>query len=159
VPRMGSAPVTRRTALAAAAAAGVLAASVVACDDGHSSVEHMVPPNVAWVACSRLMVVGNVETVHQATSDGHVAITLTVQDWLKPSHGDTSLTLKVVDPAAYGDPRLMPGDQVLTTVDEETAFARTYGAEEVPHLVETVEKVLPIVPDECPPDEDVRQDV
>lgn len=70
------------------------------------------------IACARTIVEGDVIDVHDARTGQHVVVTLAVADWIKPTHGRSTVSLDVPDPAAEHGAGYATGDHVLMFVLE-----------------------------------------
>ena len=66
------------------------------------------PTLPGWVACSRLIVEGDVVGVRDAASQGRMVTELAVQDWVKPAAGPRTTRIETVDIAAEGVYRRWP---------------------------------------------------
>lgn len=161
-------PLPRRRG--AVLAAGVAAAAVaafgvgIASDDpaaGGSSADGNdgVDRYEAWVACSRYIVVGDVTAVRKAPTKGRVVLSLTAQDWLKPSHGRAAVDLEVLDPSSHDAPPLHPGQHVLVVVAAENdGYSRTYRGDPLAGARHAIERALPTAPSACPQNRTIRSD-
>jgi hypothetical protein len=75
------------------------------------------PSLAGFVACSRLVVEGDVVSV-RATTSGRMLTTLAVQDWVKPTTGPRRAKIETVDIARDGVyPRWLPGTHLRLAVD------------------------------------------
>jgi hypothetical protein len=76
------------------------------------------PTLPAWVACSRLIVEGDVVRVTDAGSPGQMVTELAVSRWIKPTSGPKMATIETPDIAAEGVyQRWEPGMHLLLQVD------------------------------------------
>jgi hypothetical protein len=76
------------------------------------------PTLPAWVACSRLIVEGDVVRVRDAASPGRIVTELEVEDWVKPVSGPRIARIETVDIAAEGVyTRWQPGTHLFLQVD------------------------------------------
>jgi hypothetical protein len=76
------------------------------------------PSLPGWVACSRLILEGDVVRVSDAVSPGRMVTELAVQDWVKPASGPKTARIETVDIAAEGVyERWRPGTHLLLQVD------------------------------------------
>lgn len=113
----------------------------------------------AWVACSRYIVVGDVTAVRKAPTKGRVVLSLTAQDWLKPSHGRAAVDLEVLDPSSHDAPPLHPGQHVLVVVAAENdGYSRTYRGDPLAGARHAIERALPTAPSACPQNRTIRSD-
>lgn len=111
-----------------------------------------------WIACSQFMVVGDVVSVEEDDGD-RLAVVLSVQEWLKPSHGPKTADMIVADPATLGGKRWKIGEQVLITVDDDSKYSHTYRGDQIKRVSEKIKRALPkAATTECPPPGDARGD-
>jgi hypothetical protein len=72
------------------------------------------PSLLGWVACSRLIVEGDVVRVSSADSPGRMVTELAVDRWIKPASGPKTATIESADIAADGVyERWEPGSHLL----------------------------------------------
>jgi hypothetical protein len=70
------------------------------------------------IVCARTIVEGDVMDVHEAHGKDRLVVTLAVADWIKPTHGGSTVSLDVVDPAAEHGRGYATGEHVLMIVPE-----------------------------------------
>jgi hypothetical protein len=71
-----------------------------------------------WIACAGTIAVGDVTGV-RPSSKGRISVAFTVQEWIKPSRGDSRITLDLVDPrVAEARPPIEKGQRLLIIVPE-----------------------------------------
>ena len=80
------------------------------------------PSLPGWVACSKLIVEGDVVRVSSAQSAGQMVTELAVDDWIKPATGPKIATIETPDIAAEGVyERWQPGKHLFLQVDVDPA--------------------------------------
>jgi hypothetical protein len=76
------------------------------------------PTIPGWVACSRLIVEGDVLRVRDVASPGRMVTELAVHGWVKPGSGPTTARIETVDIAGEGVYRRWPaGTHLFLRVD------------------------------------------
>src|SRR5213079_1265583 len=76
------------------------------------------PTLPAFVACSKIIVEGDVVRVRDAATRGRMVTELAVIDWVKPASGPRTATIETVDIAAEGVyKRWAPGTHLFLQVD------------------------------------------
>ncbi|MEV6395881.1 hypothetical protein AB0M39_14050 [Streptomyces sp. NPDC051907] len=134
--------------LAAAAAAACIAVtvSVMSGSSGPASREEQNGHGqtlTEWIACARTIAVGDVTEV-RPSSKGRITVSLDVDDWIKPSHGDNRITLDLVDPrAAEARPPIEKGQRLLMVVPERSdQEASTFEGAKLTQYRSTITKAL-----------------
>jgi hypothetical protein len=138
-PDPGSAPVPEPIPLAKprrrrrVVAASLAAAAAAACIAVTLSVMNGTPGNTSretqngrgqtlteWIACAGTIAVGDVSEV-RPSGKGRISVAFAVQEWIKPSRGDSRITLDLVDPrVAEARPPIEKGQRLLIVVPERT---------------------------------------
>lgn len=105
-------------------AAILVAAAVAGCSDQGTRGKPLHAPATfdpslpGWVACSKLIVEGDVVRVSDAGSPGRMVIELAVDRWIKPRSGPKTATIETADIAAEGVyERWEPGTHLFLQVD------------------------------------------
>jgi hypothetical protein len=113
-----------RMILAAIAAVALIAGcSEQASEPGEGGKPLHAPPTFdtslpGWVACSRLIVEGNVVRVSDGASPGRMLTEFAVERWIKPASGPKLATIETADIAAQGAyERWKAGTHLLLHVD------------------------------------------
>jgi hypothetical protein len=76
------------------------------------------PSLPGWVACSKLIVEGDVVSVSDGASPGRIVTELRVRDWIKPASGPEIEKIETADIAAEGVyERWKPGTHLFLQVD------------------------------------------
>lgn len=68
------------------------------------------------IVCARTIVEGSVLDVHEGAAKDRISVTLAVADWIKPTHGRSTVNLDIVDPAAEHGRGYTTGEHVLMIV-------------------------------------------
>jgi hypothetical protein len=68
------------------------------------------------IACARTIVEGDVLDVHKGQAKHRLSVTLSVADWIKPTHGASTVSLDIVDPATEYADAYATGNHVLMIV-------------------------------------------
>jgi hypothetical protein len=121
--------VTRRGLSALSLILGVMVAVAVAgCSEQEQSGKALHAPATfdpslpGWVACSRLILEGDVIRVSSADSPGHMVTELAVDEWIKPASGPKVATIETPDIAAEGVYEWWkPGTHLFLQVDVDPA--------------------------------------
>ncbi|MCX4821366.1 hypothetical protein OG883_15920 [Streptomyces sp. NBC_01142] len=138
--------VSLAAAAAAAAACIAVTVSVMSGSSGPASREEQNGQGqtlAEWIACARTIAVGDVSEV-RPSSKGRITVGLDVADWIKPSHGDSRITLDLVDPrVTEARPPIEKGQHLLMVVpersDQETS---TFEGAELTQYRSTITKAL-----------------
>lgn len=156
VPAPDSVPLTRRrrrrrvvaASLAAAAAAACIAVTVsvtngTAGDTSGEAQNGRGQTLTEWIACADTIAVGDVTEV-RPSSKGRISVAFAVQEWIKPSRGDSSITLDLVDPrVAEARPPIDKGQRLLIVVPERPdQEASTFEGARLTRYRSTITKAL-----------------
>ena len=108
------------------------------------------PTLPGWVACSRLIVEGNVVGVSDSASPGHMVTELAVRDWIKPASGPRIARIETVDIASEGVySRWRPGTHLFLQVDVDPSALPSWQFGD--RMIAKIERALPASrPLECP---------
>lgn len=119
-------PVRRRPYLIGAVAAGIAAVVVAGIalsgngsgpTDADRADTGQGQTLLEWIACARTIAEGDITEVRDAPEKGRIVVSLTVQDWIKPTRGHERIQLDLVDPAvAEVNAPLRAGQHVLIAV-------------------------------------------
>jgi hypothetical protein len=108
--------------------AAMVAAAVAGCSEQEQSGKPLHAPATFdpslpdWVACSRLILEGDVVRVSSADSPGQMVTELAVGEWVKPASGPKVATIETPDIAAEGVyERWEPGTRLFLQVDVDPA--------------------------------------
>jgi hypothetical protein len=108
--------------------AAMVAAAVPGCSDQQQSGKPLHAPASfdpslpGWVACSRLILEGDVIRVSSADSPGQMVTELAVDEWIKPASGPKVATIETPDIAAEGVYEWWkPGTHLFLQVDVDPA--------------------------------------
>lgn len=117
----------RRRVVVASLAAAVAAACIAVTLSVMSGTSGNAPREVQhgrgqtlteWIACAGTIAVGDVTEV-RPSGKGRISVGFAVQEWIKPSRGDSSITLDLVDPrVAEARPPIEKGQRLLIVVSE-----------------------------------------
>jgi len=129
--------------------AGILAAAALAgCfGQGQSGKPLHAPatfdPSLAgWIACSRLIVEGDVIRVRDGSSPGQMVTELAVDRWIKPASGPKTASIETVDIAAEGVyERWEPGTHLFLQVDIDPAALPNWEFRD--RMIRKIERALP----------------
>ena len=109
------------------AAVMIVAAAAAGCSEQEQSgkplhaPEWLDPTLAGWVACSRMIVAGDVVSVRPA-GHGRMVTELAVDEWVKPASGPEVATIETADLAAEGVyERWNPGTHLFLQVDVDPA--------------------------------------
>ncbi|MFI9755769.1 hypothetical protein [Streptomyces collinus] len=134
--------------LAAAAAATCIAVALSVMDgtSGNTSRETQSGRGqtlTEWVACADTIAVGDVTDV-RPSSKGRISVAFAVQEWIKPSLGDSRISLDLVDPrVAEARPPIEKGQRLLIVVPERTdQEASTFEGARLTQYRSVITKVL-----------------
>ncbi|MEU0195020.1 hypothetical protein ABZ250_35205 [Streptomyces afghaniensis] len=134
--------------LAAAAAAACIAVilSVMDGTSGNTSPEAQNGRGqtlTEWIACAGTIAVGEVTEV-RPSNKGRISVAFAVQEWIKPSRGDSSITLDLVDPrVAEARPPIEKGQRLLIVVPERPdQEASTFEGARLTQYRSTITKAL-----------------
>ncbi|MFB7935425.1 hypothetical protein ACFC4C_40675 [Streptomyces sp. NPDC056039] len=96
-----------------------------------------------WIACAGTIAVGDVTEVHPS-GKGRISVAFAVQEWIKPSRGDGSITLDLVDPrVTEARPPIEKGQRLLIVVPERPdQEASTFEGARLTQYRSTITKAL-----------------
>ena len=100
------------------------------------------PSLPGWVACSKLIVEGDVVRVTDGPSPGRMLIELAVDRWVKPASGPKTATMETADIAAEGVyERWEPGTHLFLQVDLDPDALPNWQFED--RTIRKIERALP----------------
>jgi hypothetical protein len=135
-----------RVTLAAMLAAGALAGCSDQDQGGGGKPLHAPasfdPSLPGWVACSKLIVEGDVVRVSSADSPGRMVTELAVNLWIKPASGPKIAEIETADIAAEGVyERWEPGTHLFLQVDVDPDALATWQFRD--RTIKKIERVVP----------------
>ena len=137
-------------------AAILVAAALAGCSDQDQSGKPLHAPASfdpslpGWVACSRLIVEGDVIRVSDGASLGQMVTELAVDRWIKPDAGPKKAKIKTADIAAEGVyERWEPGTHLFLQVDVDPSALPNWEDDE--RFIKKVKRAVPASRSiECP---------
>jgi hypothetical protein len=134
-----------RVTLAALLAAGALAGCSDQ-DQGGGKPLHAPatfdPSLPGWVACSKLIVEGDVVRVSSADSPGRMVTEFAVDRWIKPATGPRTATIETADIAAEGVyERWEPGTHLFLQVDVDPDALPNWQVAD--RMIKKIERAVP----------------
>ncbi|CAL9327675.1 hypothetical protein SUDANB1_00003 [Streptomyces sp. enrichment culture] len=144
-PRRRRRIVAASLAAAAAAACIAVALSVLNGTSGNTSGETQNGRGqtlTEWT-CAGTIAIGDVTEV-RPSGKGRISVAFAVQEWIKPSRGESSITLDLVDPrVAEARPPIEKGQHLLIVVPERTdQEASTFEGARLTQYRSTITKAL-----------------
>ncbi|WP_156727671.1 hypothetical protein [Streptomyces apocyni] len=98
-----------------------------------------------WIACSKVMAEGTVDSVRDAPQNDRVILTLNVSKWLKPATGDELAEFTITDPAKLGYEASKPGQHVLLVIENRPGGWVSYytDSRQIEGARTSIERALP----------------